>query len=115
MGVERSIHLEGLTVEQILKALEELVKVGHLLKPDRSAIGLLGCKDTSFRVLYLCVTRIRIHVCASYLDCLKWNKLIQWENLPTDFFRSISTICLFLKMFIWVLFVFVLWLDQFMY
>ena len=37
MGVERSIHLEGLTEEQILKALEELVKVGHLLKP----IGLL--------------------------------------------------------------------------
>ena len=115
MGVERSIHLEGLTEEQILKALEELVKVGHLLKPDRSAIGLLGWKNTSFRVLYLCVTRIRIHVYASYLDCLKWNKLIQWENLPTDFFRSISTICLFLKMFIWVLFVFVLWLDQFMY
>ena len=115
MGVERSIHLEGLTEEQILKALEELVKVGHLLKPDRSAIGLLGCKDTSFRVLYLCVTRIRTRVCASYLDCLKWNKLIQWENLPTDFFRSISAICLFLKMFIWVLFVFVLWLDQFMY
>lgn len=32
MGVERGIRLEGLTEEQISKALEELVKVGASLK-----------------------------------------------------------------------------------
>lgn len=32
MGVERSVRLEGLSEEQILKALEDLGKVGASLK-----------------------------------------------------------------------------------
>ena len=32
MGVERGIRLEGMTEPQILKALEDLVKVGAALK-----------------------------------------------------------------------------------
>ncbi|KAJ7955551.1 NADH dehydrogenase [ubiquinone] 1 alpha subcomplex subunit 2-like [Quillaja saponaria] len=32
MGVERDVRLEGLTEEQICKALEDLVKIGESLK-----------------------------------------------------------------------------------
>lgn len=32
MGVERGIRLEGMTEEQISKALEDLIKVGAALK-----------------------------------------------------------------------------------